>query len=220
MRRASSEDEVRGLPRRTVKLAVGETYFYVNEAGTLLTLGRVAPILAMVDLMEVGCRVTWTSSEGCKVWHPRLGWLPVRMVDGCPEVDRGLGLELIEEAEGVKRNRAEAEIYVRELRAHVDNVDFWEQGRKVVDSLPNGTNEAYQWLARMFPQAPSWLIAAIPVKSGMDGPRVPWNRRERKKWRSVVAGHPPVLWQGQTILEGAGRPKPCDQCGSGGEPSG
>ncbi|CAE7666784.1 unnamed protein product [Symbiodinium pilosum] len=32
MRRASSEDEVRGLPCRTVKLAVGETYFYVNEA--------------------------------------------------------------------------------------------------------------------------------------------------------------------------------------------
>ena len=161
MRRASSEDEIRGLPRRTVKLAVGETYFYVNEAGTLLTLDRVAPILAMVDLMEVGCRVTWTSSEGCKVWHPRLGWLPVRMVDGCPEVDRGLGLELIEEAEGVKRNRAEAEIYVRELRAHVDNVDFSEQGRKVVDSLPNGTNEAYKWLARMF--RPDAGVIGIPI---------------------------------------------------------
>ena len=185
MRRASSDDEVRGLPRRTVKLAVGETYFYVNEAGTLLTLDSVAPILAMVDLMEIGCRVTWTSSEGCKVWHPRLGWLPVRMADGCPEVDRGLGLELIKEAEGVKRSRAEAEIYVRELRAHVGNMDFWEQGRKVVDSLPNGTDEAYKWLARMFPQAPSWLLAAIPVKSGMDGPRVPWNRHERKKWKRV-----------------------------------
>ena len=86
MRRASSDDEVRGLPRRTVKLAVGETDFYVNEAGTLLTLDSVAPILAMVDLMEIGCRVTWTSSAGCKVWHPRIGWLPVRMVDGCPEV--------------------------------------------------------------------------------------------------------------------------------------
>ena len=65
------------------------------------------------------------------------------------------------------------------------DMDFWEQGRKVVDSLPNGTDEAYKWLARMFPQAPSWLLAAIPVKSGMDGPRVPWNRRERKKWRQA-----------------------------------
>ena len=107
------------------------------------------------------------------------------MADGCPEVDRGLGLELIKEAEGVKRSRAEAEIYVRELRAHVGNMDFWERGKKVVDSLPNGTDEAYKWLARMFPQAPSWLLAAIPVKSGMDGPRVPWNRRERKKWKRV-----------------------------------
>ena len=180
MRRASSEDEVRGLPCRTVKLAVGETCFYVNEAGTLLTLDSVAPILAMVDLMEIGCRVTWTSSEGCKVWHPRIGWLPVRMADGCPEVDRGLGLELIKEAEGVKKSRAEAEVYVRELRAHVGDMDFWEQGKKVVDSLPNSTDEAYKWLARMFFQAPSWLLAAIPVKSGMDGPRVPWNRREKQ----------------------------------------
>ena len=129
--------------------------------------------------------MTWTSDDGCKVWHPRLGWLPVRMMDGCPELDRGLGLELIKEAEGVKRSRAEAEIYVRELRAHVGDMDFWEQGKKVVDSLPNGTDEAYKWLARMFPQAPSWLLAAIPVKSGMDGPRVPWNRRERKKWKRV-----------------------------------
>ena len=44
--------------------------------------------------------------------------------------------------------------------------------------------------------------------------------RAEEMEESVVAGHPPVLWQGQTILEGAGRPKSCDQCGSGREPSG
>ena len=185
MRRAASADEVRGLPRRVVKLAVGETHFFVNDAGTLISTEDVAPILAMVDLMEMGCRVTWTSTERCSVWHPRRGWLPVTMNDGCPEVGKKLGLELIAEAEEVKRHRAQAELYVRELREHVKDMDFWEQGKKVVDSLPNSTDEAYKWLARMFPQAPSWLLAAMPVKAGMDGPRVPWNRRERKKWARV-----------------------------------
>ena len=183
MRRATSPEEVQGLPRRVVKLAV----FYVNDAGTLISTEDVAPILAMVDLMEVGCRVTWTSAQGCTVWHPRRGWLQIVMNDGCPEVGKKLGLELIAEAEEVKRRRAHAELHVRELREHVGEMDFWEQGRKVVDSLPNGTDEAYRWLARMFPQAPSWLLAAIPVKSGMDGPRVPWNRRERKKWKRAAS---------------------------------
>ena len=163
----------------------------MNDADTLLTLDSVAPILAMVDLMEIGCRVTCTVEDGCQVWHPRLGWLPVRMLNGCPELDRGLGLELIKEAEGVKRRRAEAEMYVRELRDHVRECDVWEQGRKAVENLGNGTEEAYRWLARLFPEAPHWLLAAIPVKAGVDGAHVPWNRRERKKWKraSSIAMH-------------------------------
>ena len=84
MRKATSPGEVQGLPKRMVKLAVGETHFYVNDAGTLISVEDVAPILAMVDLMEIGCRVTWTSSEGCTVWHPRRGWLQIIMNDGCP----------------------------------------------------------------------------------------------------------------------------------------
>ena len=39
MRRATSPEEVQGLPRRVVKLAVGETRFYVNDAGTLISNG-------------------------------------------------------------------------------------------------------------------------------------------------------------------------------------
>ena len=187
MRRAVSGEEISGLPKRVVKLAVGETYFFVNDAGALLTRDNVAPILAMVDLMEVGCRVTWTVDEGCRAFHPRIGWLPIYMNDGCPELDRGLGLELIKEAEEVKRRRAQAEIHVRKLREQVEELDVWEQGRRAVESLENGTDEAYRWLARLFPEAPHWLLAAIPVKAGVDGARVPWNRRERKKWKRATS---------------------------------
>ena len=33
-RRATLETEVKGLLKRVVKLAVGETYFFVNDSGT------------------------------------------------------------------------------------------------------------------------------------------------------------------------------------------
>ena len=179
-----------------VKLAVGETHFFVNDAGTLISTEDVAPILAMVDLMEMGCRVTWTSTEGCSVWHPRRGWLPVTMNDGCPEVGKKLGLELIAEAEKVKRHRAQAELYVRELREHVKDMDFWEQGKKVVDSLPNSTDEAYKWLAHV--SSGSFVAAGGDSCESWYG----WTQsalessREEEMGKGVFVGDPLVLRQG------------------------
>ena len=75
------------------------------------------------------------------------------MNDGCPELDRGLGLELIKEAEEVKRRRAQAEIHVGSCGSMWRD---WTCGSKKRGRLraENGTDEAYCWLARLFPGSP------------------------------------------------------------------
>ena len=195
--RTARGGEVRGLPLRKVLLAEGETAFYQLPDGTLLTTKASAPIVAMSDLMEVGCRVTWCSAEGCKVVHPVRGDLSACVVNGCPEVDEEVGLELIEEAEAIKLRRREAELAVNRLVEGCDMVRMserkldWEMGAKAVKDLRNGVGLSWAWLHQTFPEAPSWLISAIPVVAEVDGERVPWNRHERKRWKraSAVAVH-------------------------------
>ena len=53
--------------------------------------------------------------------------------------------------------------------------------------LRNGVGAAWAWLHRAFPEAPAWLVSAVPVVASMDGARVPWNRRERKRWKQAAA---------------------------------
>ena len=65
-------------------------------------------------------------------------------------------------------------------------------GSKAVKELRNGVGLSWAWLHQTFPEAPSWLISAIPVVAEVDGERVPWNRHERnKRWKraSAVAVH-------------------------------
>ena len=195
--RTARRGEVQGLPLRKVLLAEGETSFYQLPGGTLLATKAVAPIVAMGDLMEVGCRVTWCSSEGCSVVHPVRGDLGARVVNGCPEVDEEVGLELIEEAERIKFRRREAELAVNRLVEGCEVIHTggrkldWEMGAKAAKELRNGVGLSWAWLHQTFPEAPSWLISAVPVVAEVDGERVPWNRHERKRWKkaSAVAVH-------------------------------
>ncbi|CAE7508968.1 unnamed protein product [Symbiodinium sp. CCMP2592] len=187
--RTARQRETQGLPTRKVLLAEGEANFYQLPGGTLLTERRTSPIVAMSDLMEIGCRVSWDSAEGCCITHPVRGSLGVQVVNGCPEVDETLGLELIEEAEIIKNRRREAELMVNRLVLECSpepKLD-WDLGAKAVKDLRNGVGISWAWLRRAFPQAPAWLVSAIPVVASMEGSRIPWNRRERKKWRQATA---------------------------------
>ena len=187
--RTAGEKEVHGLPTRRVLLAEGEATFYQLPGGTLLTERRTSPIVAMSDLMEIGCRVAWSSGEGCQITHPTKGDLQTQIVNGCPEVNEQLGLELIKEAEAVKLRRREAEVAVNKLVATcgAKPVMDWDLGAKAVVDLRNGVGVSWAWLRRLFPGAPSWLVSAVPVVASMDGTKVPWNRRERKRWRQAAA---------------------------------
>ena len=191
--RTARGGEAQGLPLRKVLLAEGETTFYQLPGGTLLTTKATAPIVAMSDLMEVGCRVTWCSSEGCNVVHPVRGDLGARVVNGCPEIDEEVGLELIEEAERTKLRRREAELAVNRLVEGCEATRLggrkmdWDLGAKAAKDLRNGVGLSWAWLHQTFPEAPTWLISSIPVVAEVDGERVPWNRHERKKWKRASA---------------------------------
>ncbi|OLQ15613.1 Copia protein [Symbiodinium microadriaticum] len=191
--RTAQPGEVEGLPRRKVLLAEGETWFYQLPGGTLLTTRTVAPIVAMSDLMEIGCRVMWNGEVGCQITHPSRGALHVRVVNGCPEINEALGLDLIQEAEEVKERRRNAEIAVNrlvEVWGQAPMLD-WELGKKAVKDLRNGVGLSWAWLHRAFPEAPAWLVSAVPTTAGAKGDQVPWNRHERKRWKqaSAVAVH-------------------------------
>ena len=56
----------------------------------------IVPMGLLADLL--GCKVIW-KSEGLEVLHPKRGQLPVRAVDGCPQIPKTLALGLIEEME-------------------------------------------------------------------------------------------------------------------------
>ncbi|CAE7940779.1 RE1, partial [Symbiodinium sp. KB8] len=187
--RTAKEKEICGLPARKVLLAEGEAMFYQLPGGTLLTERKTSPIVAMSDLMEIGCRVSWSSGEGCQITHPTKGDLPTQIINGCPEVDGQLGLDLIQEAEAVKLRRREAEIAVNKLvtACEVKPGVGWDLGAKAVKDLRNGVGVSWAWLRCLFPGAPAWLVSAVPVVASMDGAKVPWNRRERKRWKQASA---------------------------------
>ena len=106
--RAARPGELAGLPERTVQLAQGEIRLRVNEGGTLLTLDAVDPIVSLHKLCQLGYRVDWAREGGCQVRCPGRPALRVYVDNGCPEVDRQAGLDLIQEIEVFQIRNAQA----------------------------------------------------------------------------------------------------------------
>ncbi|CAE7381446.1 unnamed protein product [Symbiodinium pilosum] len=97
--RTARPGELTGLPERTVQLAQGEVRLRVNEGGTLLTSEPVDPIVSLHKLCQIGYRVDWSREGGCQVRCPGRMALRVYTDNGCPEVERQAGLDLIQEIE-------------------------------------------------------------------------------------------------------------------------
>ena len=106
--RTAEEGELRGLPERTVQLAQGEVRLRVNQGGTLLTEELVDPIVSLHRLCHIGYRIDWSREQGCRVTCPGRPPLRVYTDNGCPEIDRQAGLDLIREIEGLQIRNAQA----------------------------------------------------------------------------------------------------------------
>ena len=174
--RTAHEGELHGLPERTVHLAQGEVRLRVNSGGTLLTTDQVDPIVSLHRLCQIGYRVDWSREGGCQIRGPGNQALRVYTDNGCPEVDRHEGLNLIKEIENAQIRNAQA---LRTLRENSkESVDLKEALR----ALPVDPSLAMQWLAKKFPSVPLEILARIPVPASYDSSRVFWNRRQRRSW--------------------------------------
>ncbi|CAE7196678.1 RE1 [Symbiodinium microadriaticum] len=88
----------RSLPTISVRLAYGSCDLHINQYGTLLSEVPVSPIISVKALLRLGYRIDWNASR-CRVYHPKFGDLEVDTSTGCPEVNEGVALELIDQYE-------------------------------------------------------------------------------------------------------------------------
>ena len=102
-----SAEEISQSTPVEVQLAVGSASMHVNVQGTLLTQGKVQPILPMAALPRLGCVIQW-SEVGFSVKHPVLGLLPTRLNCTSPELPAPLLLKLITDYEGLVTREARA----------------------------------------------------------------------------------------------------------------
>ena len=88
-----------------VELAQGTAKLWRNRVHVLLSDDvSLTPIIPMSSLTEeLECQVHW-DHQGCHIRHPGLGALPVRTVQGCPHLPRGLVLTLISDVEQKRAN--------------------------------------------------------------------------------------------------------------------
>lgn len=105
---------------------------------------------------KLHCQVTWKGKE-LQVLHPTRGPLKVSSLDGCPQVEKKLALQLIEELEDVARGRRPPEEMKEET----------EWMRKLVETHP------------VLRGLPSWIkqkLCVDPKPMSL----LPANRRKRK----------------------------------------
>ena len=174
--RSAQEAELQGLPEPAVQLAQEEVRLCVNSGGTLLTAEPVDPIISLHRLCQIGYRVSWTREGGCRVRGPGNQDLRVYTDGGCPEIDREVGLRLIQEIEAAHRQQVQA---VRALReAGGAKVSL----KDALRALPVDASLARRYLADRFPSLPLEVLARVPAAAEHDASKVFWNRRQRRTW--------------------------------------
>ena len=94
--------------------------------------------------------------------------------NGCPEIDRQAGWNLIRETEEYQTQHAS----LRALRSRsVEPSDQWDLQAVLIGrsykALPIDSSLATKWLADKFPSAPAEIIARAPVPSTYDASKVP-----------------------------------------------
>ena len=183
---------------RTVNLAVGTVKLYVNSGGTLLSEEDIDPLVSVADLVEMGCRLSWSGDE-CVLSHPNRGAIRPSTLNRCPEVSRELALELIDDTETHRRAQM---IMVRALRDEAATLS--SQDRAVLQSklcqAARGDGKIgalmYSWLCNRFEGTPVCLIDSLALKAdtAAAGTALKWNRRVRRACERdgafVVFGQP------------------------------
>eukprot|EP00434_Breviolum_minutum_P014564 symbB.v1.2.012841.t1/scaffold887.1/size155094/8 len=164
LRKASSLQEWDSAAPVRVMLASGEAELrQCQETSTLLTQEEVQMVLPVAKILEVGYTLLWTK-EGCRVEHPSLGKVPVRLAQGCPTVGDDWGKMMMQDIEDLEKRRAK----IRSIL--VDGVLAEDEYEKKVAELRT-----------MFPVAPLRVLERIPGEESWDANQLPFNRKARRK---------------------------------------
>ena len=170
LRSTSSSQEWSNATPVRVKLASGEIERrQCPETATLLSREEVQMVVPVAKILEVGYTMLWTK-EGCRVEHPGLGKVPVKLVQGCPTVDDEWGRKMMMDVEEFERKRAK----IRSILS--DGVLAEDEHEKNVAELRS-----------LFPQVPLRVLERIPGEEAWDVNQLPFNRKARRKiWRAKL----------------------------------
>ena len=163
LRQCRSQAEWDSATPTVVNLALGEASLRQKDNGTLLTKGRIQPIIPVQDLTMIGVKVVW--QEGMCHMELQGTKLGVYMDQGCPCVGATEGRRLMEQVE---------EMHSRKLAL------------KSVKTRPRTENvtedeKSMRFFYDLFPQVPQHIAEKVVGFHNFDASRIPWNRRMRKK---------------------------------------
>ena len=159
-------ENIQELQKVQVTLASGaKTTLHMTKKGCMVTADQtVEPIVPMGILVDQGCSISWEG--GCmKLIHPVRGELPVDTAStGCPQVEKSLALELIEEWE-----QRTAKVAVKSLSLE-ERSGMTDWMRELVMAHPT---------LRQLPEAIRSRLVVEPT-SWSD---LPGNSKSRRRWR-------------------------------------
>ena len=150
---------------RQVEVALangGKTQLAITRGGTLVSPDLdIEPIVPMGLLIGVlGCKATWEEG-GITVIHPKIGKLPIKQSEGCPQVSRQLALQLIEEIEDKK-------LCIGEVASDFTKEEAWLE--RLIKEHP------------VLSSLPSWIQEGLKCEVG-EWNHLPCNKRMRKRMK-------------------------------------
>ena len=152
---------------RTVNLAIGTVKLFVNSGGTLLSEEDIDPLVSVADLVEMGCKLSWSGNE-CVLRHPDRGTIRPSTLNKCPEVSRDLALELIADIEA---HRQAQRIMIRALRDEAESLSIRDAAvlqNKLCSSARAGLKVGalmYSWLCHKFEGTPVGLLDNLALQT-------------------------------------------------------
>ena len=149
-----------------VHLADGSSTRMRSKPGTLTLLAEKGTqvIVPMGAMTEVGYIVTWANGV-CKVTYKGKP-VEVTMIAGCPMVEEGVALEMIEQME---QKKAELNWKLAMLKGQVEPTKSLIYEEAMLKALKE-----------FFVDVPDRLLAKLVVTQEYDVMKLPWNRRRRR----------------------------------------
>ena len=177
----TAHDSERSLPTIPVKLAYGSCDLHINQYGTLLSGVPVSPIISVKALLRLGYRIDWNASR-CRIYHPKFGELNVDTSTGCPEVDEGVALELIDQYELYVGRQDTIGARLRCIMEDLRDTGGKDLLQVICSGGAHGDAAFRVYVERLFPEVSKGTLEQCIVSLQDSAEETPtWNRRIRRK---------------------------------------